>query len=179
MSTRLAAALGAMAPLAAVLAGSALAHEGHDHGAAPPPVSKTIAPRGEALSETFELVAVPRDGTLTLFLDRFRTNEPVTGATIDVETPDGPKTATATPESGYALTAPWMSAPGRHEFVATVTAGGDVDVLTVAGQFVEARAAPHRRRNTPVLLEQFLRREALAQDGAAAEQLHGRRVFCP
>lgn len=132
MSTRLAAALGAMAPLAAVLAGSALAHEGHDHGAAPPPVSKTIAPRGEALSETFELVAVPRDGTLTLFLDRFRTNEPVTGATIDVETPDGPKTATATPEGGYALTAPWMSAPGRHEFVATVTAGGDVDVLTVA-----------------------------------------------
>ena len=74
MSTRLAAALRVVALLAAVLAGPALAHEGHDHGAAQPPVSKTIAPRGEALSDTFELVAIPRDGTLTLFLDRFRTS---------------------------------------------------------------------------------------------------------
>ncbi|MGE7152418.1 efflux RND transporter periplasmic adaptor subunit [Methylorubrum rhodesianum] len=131
MSTRLAAAWAAVALLAAVLAGPALAHEGHDHGAAPPPVSKTIAPRGEALSDAFELVAIPRDGTLTLFLDRFRTNEPVTGATIEVETPKGPKVATATPDGGYALPAPWLSKPGRHELVATVTAGEDVDVLTV------------------------------------------------
>ncbi|MFC6046508.1 RND transporter, partial [Methylobacterium hispanicum] len=89
MSTRFAAAYGVVALLAAVLTGPALAHEGHDHGAVPPPLSKTIAPRGEALSDAFELVAVPRDGTLTLFLDRFRTNEPVPGATIEVETPDG------------------------------------------------------------------------------------------
>src|SRR5690242_5543315 len=101
MSTRLAATWGALALLAAILARPALAHEGHDHGAAPPPVSKTIAPRGEALSDAFELVAISRDGTLTLFLDRFRTNEPVPGATIEVETPDGPKVATATPDGGY------------------------------------------------------------------------------
>ena len=66
MSTRFAAAYGVVALLAAVLTGPALAHEGHDHGAVPPPLSKTIAPRGEALSDAFELVAVPRDGTLTL-----------------------------------------------------------------------------------------------------------------
>ncbi|AWN36630.1 MULTISPECIES: efflux RND transporter periplasmic adaptor subunit [Methylobacterium] len=132
MSTRFAAALHAVALLAAVLAGPALAHEGHDHGTAPPPVSKTIAPRGEALSDAFELVAIPRDGTLTLFLDRFRTNEPVTGATIEVETPEGPKTAAATDEGGYALPAPWLAKPGRHDLVATVTAGDAVDVLTVA-----------------------------------------------
>ncbi|GEL41856.1 hypothetical protein MEX01_24470 [Methylorubrum extorquens] len=131
MSTRFAAAWGAVALLAAVVALPALAHEGHDHGAAPPPVSKTIAPRGEALSDAFELVAIPRDGTLTLFLDRFRTNEPVMGATVEVETAEGPKVATATPEGGYALPAPWLSKPGRHELVATVTAGEDVDVLTV------------------------------------------------
>ena len=121
-----------MALLAAVLAGPVHAHEGHDHGAAPPPISKTIAPRGEALSDAFELVAIPRDGTLSLFFDRFRTNEPVPGATIEVETPDGPKVATATTDGGYALPAPWLSKPGRHELVATVTAGEDVDVLTVA-----------------------------------------------
>ncbi len=132
MLIHLTAAYGAVALLAAVLAGPVHAHEGHDHGAAPPPVSKTIAPRGEALSDTFEFVAIPRDGTLTLFLDRFRTNEPVPGAIIEVETPDGPKVAATTPDGGYALPAPWLSKPGRHELVATVTAGEDVDVLAVA-----------------------------------------------
>ena len=146
MSTRFAAAYGVVALLAAVLTGPALAHEGHDHGAVPPPLSKTIAPRGEALSDAFELVAVPRDGTLTLFLDRFRTNEPVPGATIEVETPDGPRVATATTDGGYALPVPWLSKPGRHELLATVTAGDAVDVLTVAitvpDPKVAAAAAP-------------------------------------
>ena len=141
MSTRFAAALGAVALFAAVLSGPALAHEGHDHGAAPPPVSKTIAPRGEAVSDTFELVAIPRDGTLNLFLDRFRTNEPVTGATVEVETSEGPRTATTTSEGSYALPAPWLSKPGRHEFVATVTAGDAVDVLTVAVTVPDPKAA--------------------------------------
>jgi len=146
MLTRFAAAYGAVALLAAVLAGPVHAHEGHDHSAAPPPVSKTIAPRGEALSDAFELVAIPRDGTLTLFLDRFRTNEPVTGATIEVETPEDPKVAAVTPDGGYALPAPWLSKPGRHELVATVTAGDAVDVLTVGVTIpdpkVTAAAAP-------------------------------------
>jgi hypothetical protein len=65
----------------------------------------------------------------TLFLDRFRTNEPVPSATIEVETQDGPKVATATTDGGYALPAPWLSKPGRHELLATVTAGDAVDVL--------------------------------------------------
>ncbi len=124
--------------------GPALAHEGHDHGAAQPPVSKTIAPRGEALSDAFELVAIPRDGTLTLFLDRFRTNEPVPGATIEVETPDGPRVATATTDGGYALPAPWLSKPGRHDLVATVTAGDAVDVLTVAVTVPDPKVARGR-----------------------------------
>ncbi|GJD87965.1 efflux RND transporter periplasmic adaptor subunit [Methylobacterium hispanicum] len=149
MSTRFAAAYGAVALLAAVLAGPVHAHEGHDHGAAPPPVSKTIAPRGEALSDAFELVAIPRDGTLALFLDRFRTNEPVPGATIEVETPDGPKVATATTDGGYALPAPWLSKPGRHELVATVTAGDAVDVLTVAVTVPDPKAVAAPAKPAP------------------------------
>ncbi|MER2268569.1 efflux RND transporter periplasmic adaptor subunit [Methylobacterium oxalidis] len=156
MSIRFAAAYGAVALPAAFLAGPAHAHGGHDHGAAPPPVSKTIAPRGEALSDAFELVAIPRDGILTLFLDRFRTNEPVTDATIEVETPDGPKTATATPDGGYALPAPWLAKPSRHELVATVTAGDAVDVLTVAvtvpDPAAQAAAAPAKPAPAPAAL---------------------------
>ncbi|WP_457107328.1 efflux RND transporter periplasmic adaptor subunit [Methylobacterium sp. P5_C11] len=153
MPIRPAAALGAVALLAAVLAEPARAHEGHDHGAGQPPVSKTIAPRGEALTDAFELVAVPRDGTLTLFLDRFRTNEPVTGATLEVETPEGPRTATATPEGGYALPAPWLSKPGRHAFTATVTVGGDVDVLAVSVTVPDGKATMGGAPATPASIQ--------------------------
>ncbi|ACL60459.1 efflux RND transporter periplasmic adaptor subunit [Methylobacterium nodulans] len=132
MSTRLAAALTAVALAAAIPAGAAHAHEGHDHGAAPPPVSKSIAPRGEALSDAFELVAVPRDGSLTLYLDRFRTNEPVSGATIAVEAPGGSRVATAAGEGTYTLPAPWLAKPGRHDLIATVTDGDAADVLMLS-----------------------------------------------
>ena len=61
----------------AALSGPAAAHEGHDHGAAAPPQVTTLAPRVEAASADFELVAVLRDGMLTIYLDRFADNAPV------------------------------------------------------------------------------------------------------
>ncbi|BAQ46840.1 hypothetical protein Maq22A_c18795 [Methylobacterium aquaticum] len=86
----------------------ARAHEGYDHGAPQAPVSKTIAPRGEAASAVFELVAIPRGDALVLWLDRFATGEPITDATLEVETPAGPATAeaprtaaTASPRPGW------------------------------------------------------------------------------
>ena len=131
MHISIAAALRATAVALALLAGPVRAHEGHDHGASPPPVSKTIAPRGEAASEAFELVAVPRDGTLTLYLDRFQTGESVSGAALDVETPAGPAAATAAPDGSYRLPAPWSTKPGRYDLMVTVSIGGTVDVLPV------------------------------------------------
>jgi cobalt-zinc-cadmium efflux system membrane fusion protein len=142
MSTRLAAAFGAVALAAVLLAGPVRAHEGHDHGAPPTPVSKTIAPRGEAVSELFELVAIPRDGTLRLYLDRFRTNAPVPNASVEIETPDGPKTAAAAVDGSYTLPAAWLREPGRHDLTATVTAGEDVDVLTFSVTILDPKAAP-------------------------------------
>ncbi len=52
-------------------------HEGHDHGAVPAAVSVPAMPRAEAGSDTFELVAVASGGELTIYLDQFGTNEPV------------------------------------------------------------------------------------------------------
>ena len=133
MHSQLTVALRALAvTLALLVAGQASAHSGHDHGAPPPPVSKTIAPRGEAVSEAFELVAIPRDGTLQLYLDRFSTGEPITGATLEVDTPDGPKTASPTAARSYALPASWLSKPGRYDVLVTVTAGDTVDVLPIS-----------------------------------------------
>ncbi|KMO15765.1 RND transporter [Methylobacterium platani JCM 14648] len=130
------------------LATLALAHEGHDHGAPPPPVSKTVAPRGEAASAAFELVAIPRGDVLVLYLDCFATGEPVTDAVLAVETPAGPATAEAAPDGSYRLAAPWLAtrAAGENhlDLVVTVTAGSEADVLplTVALPTAPGPAAP-------------------------------------
>src|SRR5687767_5285692 len=122
------AAIGIVVLLTLLCAGPLPAHEGHDHGAPPPPVSATIAPRGEAASDALQLVAIAEGEELAIYLDRFATNEPIEGATIEVETPGGP--ATATPHAGdaYHLAAPWLAKPGRHDLIITVTVEGIVEV---------------------------------------------------
>lgn len=108
---------------------SASAHEGHAHGDEPPPPDVQTAPRATAASPLFELVAVAGDGSLTIYLDRFDTNEPVVGATVEVETPAGPVAAAADADV-YRLDAPWMAEPGDYELLFTVTSGSDIDFLT-------------------------------------------------
>lgn len=137
------------APLVALVilaASSAIlrAHEGHDHGDAPPPPEIRAAPRATAASEAFELVAVAEAGGLTIWLDRFATNEPVVGAVIDVETPAGPATATATGEVYRLDDAPWAAEPDVHELLFTVSDGATFDFLTAALTIPdpEAPAAP-------------------------------------
>lgn len=116
----------------AVLTIPVRAHEGHDHGAPPPPVSASIAPRFEASSETFELVGVLRDGKLRLHLDRFLGNAPVDNAELDVETPAGPQKARALGGGNYEIDAPFALKPGSHNLIATITLQGEIDILTAA-----------------------------------------------
>lgn len=104
----------------------------HEHGpatAAPvAPTAQTL--RVEAASELFELVAVLEGGTLVIHLDRFASNEPVTGAKITVE--GGPLKATAAVERDgiYTVPAAGLAAPGTHPLVFTVQAGEAGDLLT-------------------------------------------------
>lgn len=119
-------------PLLLVAGLAASAHEGHDHGAPPPPVSASIAPRFDASSESFELVGVFRDGKLTLHLDRFIGNRPVSDAEIELETPAGPQKARPIPGGNFQIDAPFAAKPGSHELIATVTADGEIDVLTAS-----------------------------------------------
>jgi RND family efflux transporter MFP subunit len=116
------------------------AHEGHAHGDEPPPVSVQTAPRATAVSELFQIVAVAGSGKLTLFLDRFSTNEPVLDALVDAETPDGPVTATVQGDI-YRMDAPWSLTPGAHELLFTVSAGDDIDFLTATLTIPEPAAA--------------------------------------
>jgi RND family efflux transporter MFP subunit len=112
-----------------LLAVPALAHEGHDHADQPKSSAQIgTTPRLEATSGPFELVAVMRNGELVIYLDRFQTNEPVTGAKISVETPKGSQDAK---ESGgtYRLDASWAK-DASVDLIFTVMDGATTEVLT-------------------------------------------------
>ena len=119
----------ALATLLLVVAStSAYAHD-EDHTSSPP-ASIASTPRAEAVSEHFELVAVARHGVLTIYLDRLRSNDPVAGATVTVETPAGSLDAVAAHDGTYSLAAPWSTQAGRHDLIFTVVSGGSAEVLT-------------------------------------------------
>jgi membrane fusion protein, heavy metal efflux system len=115
------------------------AHEGHDHDAAPLPASVSIAPRAEATSDAFELIAIAEGSELAIYLDRFATNESVEGAAIEVETPNGPITA-RTHGDAYRVPATWLSKPGHYDLIFTVTAKEGADVLPLTLVIPEARS---------------------------------------
>lgn len=128
-----------------LLAAGAAAHEGHDHGAPPPPVSSTIAPRADASSNDFEVVAIARGDRLRLYVDTFRDNEPVRNAIVEVDTPAGTQKATADGEGAYEIAAAWLARPGTYDLAITVQAAGIVDVLaatlTIPASATSASAA--------------------------------------
>ncbi|MGK7870390.1 efflux RND transporter periplasmic adaptor subunit [Falsiroseomonas sp. E2-1-a20] len=108
----------------------AFSHEGHSHGDDPAPPA-AAAPRGEAHSELFEIVAVlGPDRRLWLYLDRHATSEPIDGATVQV-TLDGEDLGTATRagEATYVLANAALERPGQRNLLFTITAGEDMDLL--------------------------------------------------
>jgi hypothetical protein len=147
-------------------ASSAAAHEGHDHGAPPPPVSTTIAPRADASTADLELVAVARGERLEIFLDSFKGNEPVDGAMLEIDGPSGTLTAEAAGEGTYVANAPWLTSPGSHDLAITVMAGDLFDVLTVTMVIPEMATTA-----VPVAAaDGFLISSAFAQDVGARLQ---------
>jgi cobalt-zinc-cadmium efflux system membrane fusion protein len=117
------------------------AHEGHDHDAEPPAAITHGTPRAEASSDLFELVVMPQGREIVIFVDRFDSNEPVEGATIEVETPDGPVPATPDRNGGYRIPADYVERPGHYDLIVTVSAGGATDVLPVTLEIPESAAA--------------------------------------
>lgn len=113
----------------------------HSHGPATtaPVIPTAQALRVEAASELLELVGLLDGDKLVIHLDRFASNEAVTGAKISVE--GGPlKTTAATERDGvYTAPASGLAAPGTHPLVFTVQAGEASDLLT--GDLVVASSA--------------------------------------
>ncbi len=132
--------------LAALVFGSALAHEGHDDAPAAHAPAPGLAPRVAATSPDIELVAELRKDVLVIYLDRFATNEPLGGATIEVEEGANRGTAVLVGEGTYQVSAPWAALPGRHSLVFTVHAKDLDDLLNGTLEVPEERVADDRDR---------------------------------
>jgi len=109
------------------------AHEGEDHGApaeAAQPAAETGL-RAATATELFELVAVASGGRLTLYLDRFATNEPITGAKVEIDQGAFNAVAQEVEAGVYQVSADELSQPGPHALTVAIQAGDDTDLLSL------------------------------------------------
>ena len=116
----------AVAPLA-IHTPHALAAPGHDHGDEKSVPAAQGAPRFSAHSDLFELVGVVNNGGLTLYLDRYADNTPVSAGTIELEIKPAQAAALtlkAAPAEGGIFTAAFAKplAAGTYAITATVSA---------------------------------------------------------
>lgn len=114
---------------------------------ASPQSSGQESPSFEAKSELFELVGRLSGGELSLLIDRYDTNAPVLGATVEVETGSLKATAKHHADLGdYAIDdeafLKALEAPGEHGLVITIVAGEDTDLLDGVLR-VSTQEAPH------------------------------------
>jgi membrane fusion protein, heavy metal efflux system len=111
------------------LASAASAHEGHDHGPVAPALPASAKPRVSIQTGAYEIVAVSSGGQLTIFLDRYGSNAPVTDAKIDVVAGGKTIVAEARFDGSYRATVPGLEKPGRTDFVFNVAHKDGDDVL--------------------------------------------------
>lgn len=91
-------------------------------------------PRVETFSELFELVGHLSGGELSVMVDRYETNEPVLGGTLEVEYKNLKARAKFHADLGdYAIDdkkfLQALSTPGKHALLFTLTANGESDLL--------------------------------------------------
>jgi len=148
-----------VALLAAPGLSPAFSYEGHSHGDEPAQPA-AAAPRAEAHSDLFEIVAVlGADRRLWLYLDRHATSEPIDGATVQVIL-DGEDVGTATRagEAVYVLAHPMLERAGIRNLVFTITAGTDMDLLAatlvIPDSVAAAPSAPGLAALVPVALRE-------------------------
>jgi hypothetical protein len=121
---------GALLVCALVLFGAlpALAHEGHEHAAAPVALPQTGNPRASTFSEDFELVAELDGHQLRLYLDRYADNSPVLDASIEVESGAWKASAQLDGDSYRVADAPF-TAGSSNPLIFTIVTPDSADLL--------------------------------------------------
>lgn len=106
--------------------------DGHTHGTAAPTVPvpiNTAAPRVTSQTDQFELVGVLEGTVLTMYLDKFGTNAPVSKAQIEVASGSWKASATEIAPAIYTVAADALAQTGRHPLTLTVLAGDESDLM--------------------------------------------------
>lgn len=116
--------------LAIALPYLAWAHGGEDHGDAPAPLPSTSnTVRMSSTSDQFELVGVLEGRVLTIYLDQFGTNSPVTKAQIEFEGAGWKGIANEAAPAVYVVSSDALAQPGKHPVAITVQAGDTTDLM--------------------------------------------------
>jgi hypothetical protein len=122
--------------------------------------SSNTNPRFEAKTEAFELVGALTGSELSILIDRYATNEPVLGATVEVESSGVKAIAKFTADVGSYVVADTpllkrLSEPGTHPLVITVLAGQETDLvdarLVVSHPAADAVSDDHGHSHGPGL----------------------------
>jgi cobalt-zinc-cadmium efflux system membrane fusion protein len=124
----------------------ALAHEGHEHAAAPVALTQAGNPRASAASADFELVAELDGRQLRLYLDRYADNSPVLDASIEVES--GEWKASAQPDGdSYRIAETPFQAGDSIPLIFTIQTPDSADLLETTLELPNAAApAAHASR---------------------------------
>ena len=143
----------AMSPLTSLAAPGAHGPNGEHLDQQPVAAGGASLPRVEAKSESYELVASLEAGQLVILIDRYETNQPVLGASLEAESGAPKAVAVFRADSGdYAVTdvalLAALAAPGEHALIFTLATGNDADLLD--GTLVNgARAGTVRAGGAP------------------------------
>lgn len=103
---------------------------GHEEEGGQPVAVDSVEPRFEAHSDLFEVVGILNSGALVLSLDTYATNEPVSGAQVELESGSYKATGEFDSDRGlYRFADVPFSATGTYPVTLTITAGNEVDLL--------------------------------------------------
>ena len=119
--------------LAVIAAGIAAAHEGHDDGQPAVASGAQGLPRLVATSEAYELVVILNDERLTIYLDRFEDNSPVTDANITVTVNDEAMAAQPSGDGVYNISSKRFASRGLIELVFDIKAKDTASLAKLFG----------------------------------------------
>ncbi|MDP2784414.1 MAG: HlyD family efflux transporter periplasmic adaptor subunit [Sulfurimicrobium sp.] len=123
----------------------------HSHGnevKAPIAATATGGPRLELKSPDVELLGILQDGKLTLYADRYASNEPIRNAKIELESGGRKVQAQAAQDGSYTVAADWLKQSGkpvRHSVVVSVQADGVDDLLIGSLEVPGTKSEAHGR----------------------------------
>lgn len=105
-------------------------HGGEDHSEAPPAAVVTSGlPKIEARSDQLELLGIYEGGVLTLYIDDYATNAPITGATVEATTDTQTEKAKEATPGVYNVQLPLLEKSAVHLLVFTIEGGQVGDLL--------------------------------------------------